>query len=115
MSYSFEILGVSPVLQFFNHQQEIMQQQPRTGVEYLGSPHCTLDAVLKLAETAAPQRGWPVDRVVDTVIQFWLHNSERIQYWKHRLDDAGNQNLLVARLADFQALKAEFDLLFDRG
>lgn len=115
MSYSFEILGVSPVLQFFNQQQEIMQQQSRMGVEYLGSHQCTLDAVLSLAETAAPRRGWPVDRVVDTVIQFWLQNADRIHYWKHRLEDAGNQNLLVARLADFQALKAEFELLLDRG
>ena len=40
-----------------------------------------------------------------------MNNAEGIQHWKERLDQAGNDNLLVARLADVKALKAEFDAL----
>ena len=49
--------------------------------------------------------------MVDTVVKFWLHNSDSIQYWKYRLIDAGRDNLLVARIADIKGLKAEFDSL----
>jgi len=48
---------------------------------------------------------------VDTVIQFWMNHSEGIRYWKARLNDAGKENLLVARVADIQSLKAEFESL----
>jgi hypothetical protein len=49
--------------------------------------------------------------VVDTVVKFWLNNSDSIQYWKNRLSDAGRDNLLVARVADIKSLKAEFESL----
>jgi len=52
-----------------------------------------------------------LDEVVDTVIHYWMNNAEGIQHWKECLDRAGNDNLLVARLADVKALKAEFDAL----
>lgn len=111
MKYTFELLGISPVLDFFNHQQKLIQTPPATGIEYLGGYQCTLDAFLESVETIPPKHGWEMDQVVDTVIQFWLNNSEHIRYWNTRLQDAGNQNVLVARVADFKSLQAEFESL----
>lgn len=111
MAFTFELLGVSPVLDFFNHQQEYSQRQPQTGAEYLGAYKCTLDTFIESVETVSPKRGWNMDQAVDTVLNFWLNNVETIQHWKQRLEDAGRENLLVARLADFQAIQAEFEHL----
>ena len=115
MAYTFEILGVSPVLYFFNHQQDLGQQTPASGVEYIGSYQCTLDALIQSIEPVPPDHGWDLDRAVDTVIDFWLSNSDRIRYWKRRLNDAGEHNLIVSRLADFTSLKSEFESLLDKG
>jgi hypothetical protein len=115
MKYTFELLGISPVLDFFNHQQKFIQKTPSPGVEYLGSHQCTLDAFLESVETVPLRRGWEMDRVVETVIQFWLNNSEHIRYWKSRLQDAGQENLLVARVADFQSLQAELESLLGKN
>ncbi|BAY61800.1 hypothetical protein NIES22_18670 [Calothrix brevissima NIES-22] len=114
MKYTFDIVGVSPVLHFFNQQQQSQSQSQPQGIEYLGSHICTLDAFLESLETIPTKWGWELDRVVDTVIQFWLHNSDSINYWKRRLTDAGRDNLLVARVADFTALQAEFESLLNR-
>ncbi|MEG3843085.1 hypothetical protein [Microcoleus sp. herbarium14] len=111
MTYTFEILGVSPTLTFFNQQQELLQQQQPSGVEYLANRKCTLDGFVASVETVSPGRGWDVDRVVDTVISFWMNNSDTIQYWKHRLQDAGSENLLVARVGDIKSLQAAFESL----
>ena len=111
MNYTFELLGISPVLDFFNHQQKLIQKKPATGIEYLGGYQCTLDTFLESVETIPPKYGWEMDQVVDTVIQFWLNNSEHIRYWNARLRDAGREHLLVARVADFKSLQAEFESL----
>jgi hypothetical protein len=112
MDYSFEILGVSPLLSFFTHQQE--RQQIPTGAAYLGSPRCTLDAFLDSIETSPHPSRWNLDRVVDTVIQFWLNNGDTIYHWRSRLDQAGDQTVLVARVADVEALRLEFEQLFQQ-
>jgi hypothetical protein len=114
MSYTFEILGVSSVLQFFNYQQEVLPQRPQTGVEYIGSYRCTLDALLESVETVSPDSGWDLDEAVDTIIDFWMHNFESVRHWKKRLEDAGNQNLLVTRLADVRSLQSEFEWLLSQ-
>ena len=114
MKYTFELLGISPVLDFFTHQQKLLQQPPSAGIEYLGSYECKLDAFLESVETVPPKQGWNMDEVVDTVIQFWVNHSEPIRYWKARLNDAGHDNLLVARVADIRSLKAEFESLLDK-
>jgi len=111
MTYTFEVLGVSPILHFFNHQQEIIQKQLEPGVEYIGSYRCTLDSFIQSVETVPPKRNWDLDQVVETVVDFWMNNSEKIQLWKHRLEDAGHENLVVARIADLQALRATFESL----
>ncbi len=114
MAYTFEILGVSPVLHFFTCQQDILGQKPQTGVEYVGSYKCTLDALLESTETVAKSQGWHLDQVVDTVVNFWMTNVDSIRHWQRRLDDAGEQNLLVSRLADFKSLQSEFEWLLTR-
>ncbi|MEH2114408.1 hypothetical protein [Nostoc sp.] len=114
MKYTFDIVGISPLLQFFNHQQQSEKKSHHQGVEYLGMPTCTLDTFLESVESVPPKWGWNLDQVVDTVIQFWLNNSDSIRYWKVRLSDAGKDNLLVTRLADITALQAEFESLLDK-
>lgn len=113
MAFTFELLGVSPVIEFFNYQQKTSQHQRKTGVEYLASHKCTLDAFIESVETVSPKRGWELDQTVDTVVNFWLNNVEAVQHWKQRLNDAGKENLLIARLADFRALQMEFERLMD--
>lgn len=111
MPYTFELLGVSPILEFFNHQQEQHQQRSQAGVEYVGTYKCTLDAMLQSVETIPTRQNWQMDQVVDTVIQFWMSNSETIQHWRDRLQDAGRENLLVARLSDVKSLRHIFETL----
>lgn len=115
MKYTFEILGISPILDFFNHQQKFIQNRQSLELDYLGTYQCTLDALIESVETVSPTLGWELDEVVNTVIQFWMNNSERIRYWKGRLDDAGRENLLVSRVADIKSLKAEFESLLDKN
>ncbi|MBD1911038.1 MULTISPECIES: hypothetical protein [unclassified Leptolyngbya] len=111
MEYTFDFVGITPVLSFFNHQLNTSTPKKRQGAAYLASDRCTLDAFLESIETVPQERGWNLDRVVDSVIAFWLRNGEQVQHWKRRLEDAGSENLLVARVADFSALKAEFESL----
>lgn len=110
MKYSFEIVGVSPILSFFNHQQE---PHPNQGAEYIGAYRCTLDAFIQSVESVPIRRSWNLDQVVDTVIKFWLTNADQIHHWKRCLEEAGSHNLLVARVADLEALRTEFEFLFD--
>lgn len=114
MKYSFDIVGVSPVLYFFDHQQKSWQAPQPQGVEYLGTHICTLDAFLESVESVTATWGGNLDQVIDTVVQFWLNNSESVNYWKARLSDAGKDNLLVARVADIQSLQAEFEFLLGK-
>lgn len=113
MGYIFEIVGVSPILYFFNHQQATNQNQEREGPEYLAAYRCTLDSLIESVEALPPYRGWNLDQVVDTVINFWLHNAEQVRHWQRRLDDAGSESLLVSRVADLGSLRAEFEALLE--
>ncbi len=115
MKYAFEILGISPVIDFFNHQQTFIHKKTSSGIEYLGTYRCTLDAFLESLEDVLPNQGWELDEVVETVIQFWMSHSEPIRYWKARLDDAGHENLLVSRVADIKSLQAEFESLLGKN
>lgn len=109
MEYTFELVGVAPVLTFFNYQQE-----QRQGAAYLGAHRCTLDAFIESIDRVPIDPPWNRDRVVDVVIQFWLHNADSIHRWKQRLEDAGRENLLIARLSDLDAIRREFESLFGR-
>ncbi|MDX2213055.1 MAG: hypothetical protein SFY66_07175 [Oculatellaceae cyanobacterium bins.114] len=112
MKYTFDLVGVSPVLSFFNYEQDQQQQRLNSGAQYLGAYQCTLDAFIQSVETVPVRRGWQLDEVVDSVINFWLNNADQVCHWRRRLEDAGSENLLVARLADLNALKTEFESLF---
>lgn len=109
--YTFDIVGVSPILSFFNQQQDISEKNLSTGVEYVSTFECTLDALIYSVETISPQHEWHLDEVVRTVVNFWMHNSELVHHWKDRLQDAGKESLLVSRVADINSLKNEFELL----
>jgi predicted GTPase len=100
-------------LAFFNQQQELLQKNLETRVEYVSSFECTLDALIHSVETVSPQHQWNLDEVVDTVVRFWMKNSDAVYHWKDRLQDAGRDSLLVSRVADIDALKTEFELLFE--
>jgi ethanolamine utilization protein EutP (predicted NTPase) len=115
MKFTFDIVGVSPVLYFFNHQQNSALTANKPGVEYISTHICTLDAVIKSVEPIPKKWGWDMDEVVGTVIKFWMNNAESVGYWKTRLNDAGNDNLLVARVADVNALQAEFEALLNKN
>lgn len=115
MTYTFDIVGVSPVWQFFNHQQQSLQEPQHQGVEYVGTHIFTLDALIKSVEPVPVKWGWNLDQVVETVVQFWLNNSDSIRYWQGRLKDAGKDNLLVTRVADITALQAEFESLLGKN
>ena len=111
MKYTFDIVGVSPLLHFFSHQQQNLQTPQHQGVELVATHKCTLDALIESVEPLPQKWGWDIDEVVSTVIEFWMNNSESIGYWKSRLIDAGSDNLLVARVADIKALRAELEVL----
>ncbi|MGC9524991.1 MAG: hypothetical protein ACP5D7_05565 [Limnospira sp.] len=112
MKYTFNLVGVSPILSFFYEQQQLQERQT-PGIEYVGNRQCTLDTFIESVETAASHQGWNCDRAVDAVIHFWMNNSESIQYWKTRLEDAGQENLLVARVADWPSLRTTFESLLE--
>lgn len=115
MKYTFDIVGVSPVWQFFNQQQQTINQPEKLGVEYLGTHKCTLDALLETVEPLPVKWGWNTEQVIDTVVQFWMNNAESVGYWKARLNNAGNHdNILVARVADITSLQAEFEALLGK-
>lgn len=113
MSYIFDILGVSPLLDFFTQQQTIQKKTANLDLEYLGIYTCTLDSFLESVETVSVQKNWEMDRVVDTVINFWMNNEEKVSYWTERLEDAGHENLLVARVGDIKGLKITFESLIN--
>lgn len=60
MSYSFDIIGVAPVLDFFTHQQR-METTPRRSQALLGSPLCTLDAFISATEAVHRRPDWDWD------------------------------------------------------
>jgi hypothetical protein len=75
-----------------------------------------LDAFLKSVETVPFKQSWNLEQIVDTIVSFWMCNSDTIQYWKSRFEDAsGGDNVLVARVADVNGLKAEFEALLGNG
>lgn len=115
MKFTFDIVGVSPVLHFFNHQQQNSLSSSQLGVEYISTHICTLDALIESVEPIPKKWDWDMDEVVGCVIKFWMNNSESVCYWKSRLTDAGNDNLLVARVANVTALQAEFEALLRKN
>ncbi|MEB3279349.1 MAG: hypothetical protein VKK42_10570 [Lyngbya sp.] len=114
MKYAFDFVGISTVLSFFYQQQEL-KEKSLNDVEYLGHHQCKLDTFLSSVETVSQQKNWNIDEVVDSVIGFWVNNSDSIQYWKSRLEDAGRDSLLVARVGDIKSLRTTFESLLNES
>jgi hypothetical protein len=113
MSYIFNIVGVSPVLNFFDQSSVILQQPQFTGVEYIPNYHCTLDALVESAEAISLHNHWDSYEVIDTVVNYWMHNVDRVRYWKRQLYQAGPGYLLISRVAELDALRTELDFLLN--
>ncbi|MBD2256383.1 hypothetical protein [Pseudanabaena sp. FACHB-2040] len=114
MNYSFDIVGVSPTLQFFNYQQKV-EQTPRRSKAYLGSYCCTLDAFIEATDIVHQKPDWNWDEVVNSMVDFWLNQEESIRHWKSELQNSGGDSLLIARVANLKSLRSEFEHLFDPG
>jgi hypothetical protein len=113
MPYTFEILGISPIIYLFTDQYGAVK--PARDLEYLGVHKCTLDTFVESVEGIATQKDWNPGQVINTVIDFWVSNPQIIQYWTERLNDAGLENLLLARVGKLDALRATFESLFDQN
>lgn len=113
MAYTFEILGITPILTFFNYQQTI-EQHPQRSTAYVGSYHCRLDALIQATQHIPHKPNWNWDRVVDVMVQFWLQNEDRVQQWRQELDSLNRDRLLVARVANTDLLRRELNQLFER-
>ncbi len=110
MSYSFDIVGVTPILTFFNYQQKV-DNNPQRAKTYLPSYECSLDAFIKSTEIIPNKPDWNWDEVLEAMIKFWLHNENSVKQWKYQLESAKNDNLIVARVANFDILRHELEHL----
>jgi hypothetical protein len=110
MSYSFDIIGVTPVLDFFYYQQDV-EQNPKRSKAYLGSYQCTLDGFILATEMIPKKPNWNWDQVVNSIVKFWLNHPEGVQKWKNELETLGDNNLIVARVANMGWLRYEFEEL----
>lgn len=113
MSYSFDIIGVTPVLDFFYYQQKV-EQNPCRSKAYLGSYECTLDSFIQSTEMIPKKPNWNWDEVIESIVDFWLHQEEAINQWKKTFDDSPEENLIVARVANVQWLRNEFKSLLEK-
>lgn len=114
MKYAFDLVGISTMLSFFYQQQELKEKSTHD-VEYLGHHQCKLDTFISSVETISQQKNWNLDEAVDSVIGFWVNHSDSIEYWKSRLEDAGRDNLLVARVGDIKSLRTTFESLLNES
>ncbi|WP_353258858.1 hypothetical protein [Prochlorothrix hollandica] len=93
MAYSFNLLGISPILDFFSHQQNRQGHIAQGGAAYVGTHECKLDTFIRSVEEVSPPRGWNLDQAVDAVIQYWMTNEGYVRHWQQRLQDAGQESL----------------------
>jgi len=114
MSYSFDIVGITPVLDFFYYQQKV-EQNPLRSKAYLASYQCTLDSFIQSTEMILEKPDWNWDQVVETIVDFWLHQGETINQWKQTLEKSQEENLIVARVANVQWLRKEFKSLLENN
>ncbi len=112
MSYLFNLVGITPAFEFFQHQQS--SDPVEAGPAYVGVPDCSLDSLLNYVQPIPPQRGWDLDGVVDSVIAYWLANEDAIRHWRDRLTTAGQSSLLVGRIGNYKSLQQEFESLLGK-
>lgn len=110
MSYDFNIIGVSPLLDFFYYQQQ-QEQNPQRSKAYFGSYKCTLDSFIESTQMIPKKPDWNWEQVTETIIDFWLHQEETIAQWKQIFDNSSQENLIIARVANVKWLRQEFQSL----
>ena len=113
MSYTFEIVGVAPVWNFFTHQQRV-EGNPKRSRAYLGSYRCTLDGFIAATDTIHQKPDWDWDAVVDQMVAFWVRHGEDVNRWREVWQKATEDSLIVARVANFQALRQELETTFQQ-
>lgn len=111
MPYSFNIIGVSPLLTFFDYQQQ-MEQNPKRSKTHLGSYQCTLDGFIHSTELIPRKPDWDWDAVINTMINFWLKQGENIHYWQQQLSQCQENSVIVAQVVNFEAVRQEFEGVF---
>ncbi|NMF82824.1 hypothetical protein [Nodosilinea sp. P-1105] len=113
MSYSFDIIGIAPVLQFFSHQQRVETSRDRSQA-YLGSYCCTLDGFIEATEIVHHKPDWDWDAIVNKMVEFWLNQEDNVRHWKQQFASTeGSDHLVVARVVNYTSLRHEFEALFD--
>lgn len=112
MSYGFDIIGTTSILEFFNYQQR-HEQNPKRSKTYLGSYNCTLDAFIESTQMVHQQPNWDWDEVINTIINFWLKHEDKIQYWQQELTPLQPQQLIIARVVNFEVLRTELESVFE--
>ncbi|EAZ88983.1 hypothetical protein [Crocosphaera chwakensis] len=112
MNYCFDIIGTTSVLTFFNYQQQLEQNQNR-GKAYLGSHECSLDGFIESVENIPKKPDWNWDDVVGSIVNFWLKNEDKIRYWQNNFNPIDSDTVIVARVGKIEALRKEFESLFD--
>lgn len=109
MAFVFEILGIAPVIKLLQEQEICVREQE---IEYLGVHHCTLDVFVSSVEDISQRRQWQVQPAIDTVVNFWVNNPEKVKYWAHRLDPENWNHLLLARVGKLEGLRTRWEGLF---
>lgn len=112
MSYNFEIIGITPIITFFNYQQEL-ETNPRRSKTYLGSYQCTLDSFIESTKMIPKKPEWNWDEVIETMINFWLKHEDNIRHWKTELEKSQENTLVVGRVANLECLRVEFEQTFE--
>lgn len=113
MNYTFEIVGVAPIWNFFTHQQRV-ELDPNRSRAYLGSYQCTLDSFIAATDTIHQKPDWDWDAVVNEMVAFWVNHGDDVSHWRYELTKATDDSLIVARVANFQALRQELETTFQQ-
>ncbi|HEY9887480.1 MAG TPA: hypothetical protein V6D02_03715 [Candidatus Obscuribacterales bacterium] len=111
MKYNFDIIGVTTVWDFFNHQQQV-EKSPDRSCAYLGSYECTLDGFIGATETIQHKPAWDWDAIVAQMVSFWLQDGDRVARWQAELKSAQETSLIVGRVANFTHLRGELEHLW---
>lgn len=111
MSYNFEIIGITPVLTFFNYQQEL-EVNPLRSKTYLGSYECTLDSFIESTKMIPQKPLWNWEEVMTAMVNCWLRQEDKIRHWKIELESSEEQALLIARITNLESLRIELEQTF---
>lgn len=113
MSYSFDIVGISPVIQFFKQQQR-SETDPQRSTAYVSSYICTLDSFIEATEIVPQKPDWDWNQVVDAMVAFWLNQENKVHRWKSELESLEGEHLIIGRVANFESMRGELESLFEQ-